>query len=185
MVHQMRDELLSNPAKRAPIGMGLKGVTGVVFQINLKPPTPGERGLPKRRVERAFVKKEGLVGDFNRWRHEEAVDDPRMAVLLMPLETIQELNRERWPLRAGDLGENFTTKGIPYDSYVPGKRYRIGKAVVTVTKACDPCSNLYLLPQIGEDRDIVKAMYNRRGWYASVDEEGDVVTGDPITEETS
>ena len=181
----MWDELLSNPVKRAAIEMSLKGVTGVVFQINLKPSTPGQRGLPKRRVEQVFVKKEGLVGDFNRWRHEEAKDDPRMAVLLMPLEMIEDLNREGWPIRAGDLGENFTTKGIPYNSYAPGKQYRIGQAVVKVTKACDPCSNLYLLPRIGRDRDIVKAMHNRRGWYASVDEEGDVVVGDAIAEEPS
>jgi MOSC domain-containing protein YiiM len=155
-----------------------------VFQINVKTAKLGERGLPKFPVERALVKRTGLVGDFNRWRHEKAHDDLGMAVLLMPLETIEELNTEGWLLRPGDIGENFTTKGLTYNSFAPAKRYRVGKAVVKVTKACDPCTNLYVLPQIGKDRNIVKAMYNRRGWYASVDEEGEVAIGDPITELT-
>ncbi len=136
---------------------------GQVHQINVKPETAGAHGLPKHPVDRVSLKHIGLVGDFNRWRHEEADDDPRMAVLLMPLETIQELNREGWPIRPGDIGENFTTIGIPYSSFAPEKRYRIGGAVVKITKPCDSCSNLYLLPNIGKDKDIVKAMYQRRG----------------------
>lgn len=158
------------------------GITGKVLQINVKPEVQGERGLPKRPIERVMVRSSGLVGDFNRWRHEVDKDDPRTAVLVMPFETLEELNREGWPLKPGDLGENFTTQGIPYNSFVPSNRYRVGKAVIRISKACDPCSNLYLLPQIGKGRDIVKAMYNRRGWYASVETEGEVLTGDLITE---
>lgn len=158
------------------------GIRGKVLQINVKPEAQGERGLPKRRIERVLVRRSGLVGDFNRWRHEVDRDDPRAAVLLMPVEMLEELNREGWPLKPGDLGENFTTQGIQYNSFTPSNRYRVGKAVIRISKACDPCSNLYLLPQIGKDRDIVKAMNNRRGWYATVEEEGEVVTGDLITQ---
>lgn len=155
---------------------------GAVCQMNVKPEVRGERGLPKTPVDRALVRRTGLVGDFNRYRREEAHDDPAMAVLLMPMETIQELNKEGWPIKPGDIGENFTTSGISYDAFAAGKRFRIGKAVVRITKACDPCSNLYLLPYVGKDKDIVKAMYRRRGWYASVEQEGEVLKGDAIEE---
>jgi len=157
---------------------------GNVFQINVKPEIVEQRGLPKYATQRALVTSSGLHGDFNRWRHEEAHDDLAMAILLMPLESIEELRGEGWPIKPGDIGENFTTEGIPYNSFAPGKRYQIGKAVIRITKPCDPCSNLYALPNIGEDKDIVKAPYNRRGWYASVESEGWVAKGDSITEVT-
>jgi MOSC domain-containing protein YiiM len=165
--------------------MVTKTQLGIVFRINVKPETPGERGLPKHPTQRALVTRTGLVGDFNRWRHEEAHDDLSMAVLLMPLETIEELKEEGWLIGPGDLGENFTTQGIPYDSFAPGKRYRIGEAVITITKPCDPCSFLSALPNIGKDKDIVKALHNRRGWYASVETVGWVAKGDSITQVTS
>jgi len=161
-----------------------KTVRGKVFQINVKSETVGERGLPKHSTSQALVTRTGLDGDFNRWRHEEAHDDLAMAVLLMPLETIEELQGEGWPIKPGDIGENFTTEGIAYNSFAPGKRYQIGKAVIRITKRCDPCNNLYALPKIGRHEDIVKALYNRRGWYASVENEGLVVKGDPVTELT-
>jgi MOSC domain-containing protein YiiM len=41
---------------------------------------------------------------------------------------------------------------------------------------------LYLLPYVGKDKDIVKAVYRRRGWYASVEQEGEVSKGDAIEE---
>ncbi len=156
--------------------------TGQIRQINVKSETRGERGLPKTPVDRALLKRSGLVGDFNRWRHEEADDDSGMAVLIMPLEMILDLNKEGWPIRPGDIGENFTTEGIPYNSFSPGKRFKIGGAVVKITKPCDPCNNLYLLPYTRKGEDIVKAMYHRRGWYASVEQEGDISKGDTVQE---
>jgi len=88
-----------------------KTQAGIVFQINIKPETLGERGLPKYPTQRALVTRTGLDGDFNRWRHEEAHDDLAMAVLLMPLETSEELKEEGWPIKPGSIGENFTTQG--------------------------------------------------------------------------
>jgi hypothetical protein len=70
------------------IVMNSDRTVGQVHQINVKPETTGAHGLPKQPVDRVSLKRMGLVGDFNKWRHEEANDDPRMAVLLMPIETI-------------------------------------------------------------------------------------------------
>jgi len=157
---------------------------GHVHQINVKPRTPGERGLPKKPVDSVFVARAGLAGDFNLYRQEKLRGDPDSAVLLMPLETILQLNAEGWPVRAGDLGENITTAGIPYGRFSPGKAFRLGNAVVAVSRACDPCANLYLLPYVGSSKgpDFLKAMLGRRGWYARVRREGLVRRGDAVEE---
>jgi len=157
---------------------------GFVHQINVKPQTRGERGLPKRPVESVLVTKAGLAGDFNLYRQEKLNGDPDSAVLLLPLETILELNADGWPVKVGDLGENFTTSGIRYEQFSPGKAFRIGEAVVEVSRTCDPCKNLYLLPYTGASKgpDFVRTMLGRRGWYASVRKEGKVRRGDSIEE---
>lgn len=155
---------------------------GTVRQINVKPMTPGERGLPKKPVGSAWLSAVGVSGDFNVYRHEERADDPDCALLVMPIETLVELNSEGWPIRPGDLGENLTTAGIPYSSFRVGKSFRAGGATFQVSKACDPCDNLFLLPYVGKARGpkFLKTMLGRRGWYARVLKEGRVKAGDAI-----
>ena len=161
-----------------------KGVPGEIQQINVKPQTEGEHGLPKKRVESAFVRRAGVEGDFNVYRHEERRDDPDQGLLIMPVETIKELNGEGWPIKPGDLGENFTTSGMPYGAFGVGKVFAAGKARFRITKPCDPCDNLFLLPYVGASKGpgFLKLMLGRRGWYARVLEEGWVKTGDRLTE---
>jgi MOSC domain-containing protein YiiM len=160
----------------------LKQPVGRVYQLNRKSLTPGERGLPKVPVPEARVFTAGVEGDFNIYRHEVARDDPGMAVLIVPLETLQDLNREGWPVRPGDLGENVTSVGVAYDQFAPGDRFRIGEVLVEVTKPCTPCDNLFGLPYIGAHRgpEFLRVMIGRRGWYAKVLEEGRILKGDPI-----
>jgi MOSC domain-containing protein YiiM len=85
-------------------------------------------------------------------------------------------------VRPGDLGENVTTGGIPYDAFQPPKRVRVGGAILETTKPCTPCTNLYLLPYVGHAKGpaFLKATLGRRGWYARVLDEGTVRRGDPI-----
>jgi MOSC domain-containing protein YiiM len=157
-------------------------VSGRVFELHRKAEVAGEHGLPKPSVSEAFVSRAGLVGDFNRFRHEEKKDDPAMAVLIVPRETLAGLAREGWPVRPGDLGENLTTEGIAYDAFVPGRRFRAGEVVLEVSKACTPCDNLFLLPYVGPERgaEFLKVMLDRRGWYARVLREGRVRAGDRV-----
>lgn len=105
-----------------------------------------------------------------------------MAILVMPRETLAELDREGWPVRSGDLGENITTDGIAYGRFAPGRRFRAGEAVLEVSKPCTPCDNLYQLPYVGPalGPEFLKVMLERRGWYARVLHEGVVRTGDTI-----
>lgn len=155
----------------------------VVQQINVKPQVQGERGLPKKPVASAFVSRSGVRGDFNVYRHEELRDDPDSALLIMSIETILELNSEGWPIKPGDLGENLTTSGMPYDSFAVGKVFTAGEARFQISRACDPCDNLFLLPYVGRSKgpQFLKAMLGRRGWYARVLKEGWVRASDQIS----
>jgi MOSC domain-containing protein YiiM len=156
--------------------------TGRVLQINRKAETPNQHGLPKDATPEARITRAGVEGDFNRWRHEVKHDDTDMALLIIPRETLDDLNREGWPVRAGDLGENITSEGISYELFAPGRRFLIGESVVEISKECTPCDNLYLLPYVGEARGpaFLQAMLGRRGWYARVVREGQVRVGDVI-----
>ena len=157
---------------------------GRIYQINVKPAIPGQRGLPKSPVESVEVTRAGLVGDFSVSRQSKRQGDPDSAVLLMPLEMISQLNSEGWPIKPGDLGENFTTTGLRYDQFSPGKAFWLGDATVVVSRACNPCKNLFLLPYVGEANGprILETTLGRRGWYANVSVEGRVSRGDTVEE---
>jgi len=160
-------------------------MTGSVLQINVKPQRKGERGIPKVPVEATSVTRTGAEGDYNVYRQEKKGGDSDSAILLIPIETIRDLNSEGWPVKPGDLGENITTSGIPYSYFAVGKTFALGKAVLQVSRACDPCENLFVLPYVGPSKGpkFLKTMLGRRGWYARVIREGRVKRGDRIEEE--
>jgi MOSC domain-containing protein YiiM len=157
--------------------------TGRVYQLNRKSQVPGERGLPKLPIQEARVFTAGVDGDYNVYRHDVARDDLDMAVLIVPFETLEQFNREGWPVRPGDFGENVTSIGIPYERFAPGRRFQAARVLLEVTKPCTPCDNLFLLPYIGAARgpEFLRVTLGRRGWYAKVLEEGTIRTGDPIS----
>lgn len=156
--------------------------TGVVRRIGVKSRVPGEHGLPKPEVPEVRLTAAGLEGDFNLYRQTKKQGDPDMAVLLIPEETLAELNADGWPVRPGDLGENLTTAGIPYDELRPQTTLLAGEAVLQTRKPCEPCTNLYALPYVGQARGpaFLKATLGRRGWFARVVRAGDVRRGDSI-----
>jgi len=156
-----------------------------VYQINIKPEIPGERGIPKFSIPRAFVSYSGLNGDFNRWRTEEKKGEPDYALVIHSKEKLESLFCEGKRVEPGDLGENITTIGIDYDTMVPGKRYRIGKdAEIQISKVCTPCEGLKHLPYVGDKNltAFMKALMGRRGWYAKVLKEGVIEVGSVIEE---
>ena len=161
----------------------MAAIKGRVHSLNVKPKIPGERGLPKQSVSSAEIRADGLAGDFNRYRTEAKGGTPNMAVLIMPLETIEEIRADGWPVKPGHIGENVTTTGIGYADLPPGTRVRIGESDLEITEACQPCANLRLLPYVGRTRvtEFIRAMIGRRGWYARVIRPGRVNVGDLIT----
>jgi|SRR3989344_4484822 len=164
-----------------------------IYRISVKPHVEGERGLPKQEVLSAIVNKHGLEGDYNIYRTEKKESSPNMAVLLLPLETILQLNKEGWPVKPGDLGENLTTSGISYPNFNLGDKFKIGTTLqIEISEPCTPCGNLKVLPYVGEERkaEFIAALFskregktvqpNRRGWYARVICPGNICAGDTI-----
>lgn len=153
-----------------------------MLRVSVKGPKPGEHGMPKAAVQAALLTPRGVEGDHNVWRTETKKGDPDYAVLLMSAETLRQLAAEGWPVMPGDIGENLTTEGVPYEAMQPGTRWRAGDAELEVSKVCEPCTNLYALPYIGDTSGplFLRAMLGRRGWYARVTRAGMVRTGDPF-----
>ena len=162
-------------------------MTGTLLQLNTKSRMPGEFGLPKAPVPSLRVTSAGAEGDYNRWRTKQAQGDPDQAILLLTREVLDALVKEGWPVKAGDLGENFTVDGIVESALQPGVRLRAGTLLLEVTKACDPCDEVYSLPYIGPERGpaFVRTLVGRRGWFAKVLEGGTVITGAAIQLEPS
>ena len=154
-----------------------------ILQINLKPNTKGERGLPKKPVDNVFISKLGLDGDHNNFRLNKKNNDLDMAVLLITKDIIDELNNEGWPISPGDLGENLTIKYLKYESIKPGQIFNIGSAKIEISFICDPCTNLKVLPYVGDKKinDFIKIMMNRRGWYSRVLKPGKVSKNDKVS----
>jgi len=153
-----------------------------VQQINVKPDIRGEVGLPKMPINTANVTFSGIDGDYNRFRKKKKDNDPDMAIMIISTDILFELNQEGWPVQPGDLGENLTLSGMDYGSIEPGQQYKIGDVTLEISFICDPCSNLYALPYVGEDRgpEFIKTLMNRRGWYARVLTPGIMKPGDGV-----
>jgi len=143
---------------------------GRVAQLHLKPREGRARGLPKLAVPQLTITREGVQGDFNRWRTEKANGDPDQAVLLLSQEILADLRAEGWPVQPGELGENLTLAELPPGALRPGARVHVGAVVLEVSKACDPCTVLYSLPYVGAARGpaFVRTLNGRRGWFARV-----------------
>lgn len=82
-------------------------------------------------------------------------------------------------LTFGNFGENLTTEGLLESEVRTGDQYRIGTAVLQVTKPRQPCYKLALrfaLPT------MVKLFWNSGlfGFYFAVVEEGEIAAGDAI-----
>ena len=155
---------------------------GRVVQLHLKPKEGRARGLPKRAVRQLIITPDGVEGDYNRWRTEEADGDPDQAVLLLSEEILAGLQAEGWPVQPGDLGENVTVAGLAPDTLRDGAIMRLGEVVLEVSKPFDPCTVLYTLPYVGVERgpEFLRIMLGRRGWFARVLQGGTVRVDTPI-----
>ena len=154
-----------------------------ILQINIKPHSNNERGLPKRAIDDAYISRLGIEGDHNNFRFTKKENDPDMAVLIITKDIIDDLNNEGWPIKPGDLGENLTIIGLDYRSIKPSQVLDVGSAKIEVSFICDPCTNLKILPYVGDEKinDFIKVMMNRRGWYSRVLETGKVSKNDKVS----
>jgi len=141
-----------------------------VLQLNVKPKTTGEFGLPKQPVPELRITSTGAEGDYNHYRATTLKGDPDQAILLVTQELLSRLQTEGWPVEPGHLGENITLSQVSESELRPGIRVRVAEVLLEVTKPCDPCTELHSLSYVGARRgkEFVRALVNRRGWYARV-----------------
>ena len=153
-----------------------------VLQLHVKPKTIGEFGLPKQPVPELRITSTGAEGDYNHYRATTLKGDPDQAILLVTQELLSQLRTEGWPVEPGHLGENITLDQVSESELRPGTRVRVAEVVLQVTKPCDPCTELYSLPYVGARRgaEFVRALVNRRGWYARVLIPGVVMVNAPV-----
>ncbi|GAA5166568.1 MOSC domain-containing protein [Viridibacterium curvum] len=121
---------------------------------------------------------EGLAGDVqvNRKVH----GAPDKAVYLYPNEHGAAWAREFGiAFGPGVLGENLLIEGLLEAEVATGDRLRVGGAILRVTEPRMPCATL--VAKFNEPR-VAKYMLAEvlTGFYATVEQEGDVVAGDAI-----
>ena len=157
-------------------------MTGTVLQVNIS-----RGGVPKRPVPEGFLTRTGFEGDAH--SRPQIHGGPEQAVLLVCSEGIAELVAQGYPLFSGALGENLTTSGLDRRELRSGQRFRVGDAIIELTKPRGPCTTLDIYgPGIQEavydkavkKRDSSSPKWGLSGFYAAVVQTGYVRPGDPI-----
>lgn len=158
-------------------------MVGFVTAVNIS-----RGGVPKRPIEEGFIGPLGIEGDSH--AHPRIHGGPRQAVLLICSEVIDDLVARGFPVYAGALGENLTIRGIDHRQLRAGQRFRVGQAVIELTKVRAPCATLDVFgPAIKSeiyDAEVnrgnsVSPKWARSGFYASVIQTGAVRLDDKIT----
>lgn len=155
---------------------------GAILQVNVS-----RGGIPKRPIEEGFLAPLGIEGDAV--AHPQFHGGPRQAVLLIAKEVIDALAAAGWPVFPGALGENLTTEGIDHKQFRPYQRYRVGEAVIELTKPRSPCAALDMYgPGIQREihdkavkaGDVSSPHWGMSGFYASVVQSGTIRPQDII-----
>lgn len=156
---------------------------GTAVRLSIKPRVAGEVGLPKRAASSLRVTLDGAEGDYNNYRARTLSGDRDQALLVVTQDILDALRAEGYPVQPGDLGENLTLAGIREADLRPGVHLKVGEVSIVISKPCEPCTELYTLPYIGEARGpaFLKAATDRRGWYARVLAPGMIVEGCPVS----
>lgn len=156
-------------------------MTGTVIQVNVS-----RGGVPKRAIPSGELTAAGITGDS--WRY-PFHGGARKAILLITIEGIDELVSQGFPLFAGALGENLTTRGLDRRALRVGQRLTVGDAVIELTTIRTPCATLNgygtgvqaaMYDAQVQKRDPESPLWGLSGFYASVVQPGVVRPGDPI-----
>jgi MOSC domain-containing protein YiiM len=157
-------------------------VAPCIVQINIS-----KGGVPKLPLAEARVTRLGIEGDLH--AHAEIHGGPNKALLWICEEAIDELKTLGYPLFAGALGENLTTRGVDRRLLRIGQRWRAGGVVMELTKVREPCQTIQVY-----GRDIGQAVYDQNiksgdwssprwglsGFYAAVVQPGPIRAGDSL-----
>jgi MOSC domain-containing protein YiiM len=132
-------------------------------------------GMPKCPVPAAMVTSDGVAGDWQKNRKYHG--GPDRAVCIFSEELYAWLREQGVEVGNGDIGENFTTRGIDLMALAKGDRLKVGgECVIELTDVRDPCRQLKKW-----DERFPKLIVGRSGWMAKVVVEGEVKRGDALT----
>jgi MOSC domain-containing protein YiiM len=157
-------------------------VPGCVQQINIS-----RGGVPKLPIQQAVVTALGIEGDGH--AHPEIHGGPKKALLWICGEAIEELKDLGYPLYAGALGENLTSRGVDRRGLRIGQRWRAGGVVMELTKVRAPCRTIQVYgPDIGQavyDQSVQSGDWSSPRWglsgfYAAVVQPGPIRPGDSL-----
>ena len=129
--------------------------------------------MPKLPVAFAHVSFCGVAGDQHRIA--KIHGGPNRAVCLYSEELYEWLRSRGVQVSSGDIGENFTTRGLDLSTLKTGDRLRVGQCTIEITKVRVPCNQLKKW-----DEDLPEIIVGNSGWMAKVIEEGVVKPGDEI-----
>jgi len=155
---------------------------GTILQVSVS-----RGGVPKRAIPEGDVGPLGIAGDHQ--AHPQFHGGPRQAILLISNEAIGELVALGFPLYPGALGENITTQGVDHKQWRAGQRWRVGHAILQLTKVRQPCNQLSpygkgiqkaLFDADCDAGDWMSPRWGMSGFYASVVQPGMVRPGDPV-----
>jgi MOSC domain-containing protein YiiM len=158
-------------------------MSGRILQINTS-----DGGVPKRPLLQAYVNKLGVDGDDH--AHPQFHGGPEKALLLIGIESIEEMKAAGHPVYPGALGENLTTEGLDRRRMRLGQRYNVGSVILQLTRMRVPCKTLDVYgPSIKQlifdkqvkEGDVTSARWGLAGFYAAVLQEGEICQGDIIT----
>ena len=154
----------------------------------------GEHSFSKQGTDRLdVIAGEGVDGDAHcgttvKHRSRVAIDPSKpnlRQVHLIAVELLDELGREGFALKPGDLGENVLTHGLDLIALPRGTRLRIGlDAELELTGLRNPCGQIEafrpgLLAMVAL-RDGQRAIVRQAGVMAIVTQGGRISTGDAI-----
>ena len=131
-------------------------------------------GMPKFPVLLARVTPDGVEGDWQKNR--KVHGGANRAICIYSEELYAWLREQGINVSNGDVGENFTTRGLDLQALDVGSRLRVGAdCVIELTDVRAPCRQLKQW-----DERMPRLIAGRSGWVAKVVREGVVKPGDPI-----
>ena len=162
--HRPQDICFSPPHNPA-----MAKLHGQLAQLNIS-----GGGMPKLPIVEAMVTVDGVKGDWQKNRKFHG--GPNRAICIYSEELYQGLRDDGVKVNNGDIGENFTTRGLNLQHLKKGDRLKVGECVIELTDIRVPCFQLKKW-----DVDLPELIVGRSGWVAKVVKEGMVKQGDAIS----
>jgi len=144
-------------------------MSGTLAQLNVS-----SGGMPKLPIPEALVTTKGVTGDNQRNKKVHGGTD--RAICIYSEELYAVLQDFGVGVGPGDVGENFTTRGIDLQKLAKGDRLKVGDVcIIEITNVRVPCHQLKKW-----DIELPELIVGRSGWVAKVITEGVVRSGDKI-----